>query len=201
MIASVRGVVQALDGDGCVIETGGGVGYRLLASARTLARLETGAAGFLLVEMQVREDQITLFGFATPAERLWFAHLTSVQGVGGRVALAILSALSIEDLERAIAGDDKAMIARANGVGPRLATRIISELKTRAPALAAVGGARPALAGSHGRDAVSALENLGFRTIDATRAVDAAAGELGPDGELAALVRLALRKANEGRPA
>jgi Holliday junction DNA helicase RuvA len=200
VIASLRGVVQAVGADSCVLEVGG-VGYLLQASARTLGSLQAGAPAFLLVETQVREDAITLFAFASGDEREWFSHLTSVQGVGGRLALAILSTLTADELARAIAAEDKAMVARANGVGPRLATRIISELKARGPALPALTGAAAPRPDGIGRDAVSALENLGFRPADAARAVEAAAAELGADTALAALVRAALRHANAGRTA
>ncbi|MBS3962687.1 MAG: Holliday junction branch migration protein RuvA, partial [Sandarakinorhabdus sp.] len=133
MIASLKGIAQAIGADHAVIEVGG-VGYLVQASGRTLGQIGAGAAIFLLVETQVREDAITLFGFGTPAERDWFRLLVSVQGVGGKVALAILGALAPEELSRAITFEDKAMIARAQGVGPRLAARITTELKGKAAA-------------------------------------------------------------------
>jgi Holliday junction DNA helicase RuvA len=150
----------------------------------------------LLTEMQVREDSMTLFGFATAGEREAFRALTSVQGVGGRVALAILSALGPDELAGAVSTGDKAMIARANGVGPKLAQRIANELqgKLGAPGLASTAGAALPRSGT-AADAVSALGNLGFKPAEATSAVAAAQDELGPDAALDALVRLALRKA------
>lgn len=193
MIASLGGVVQAVGADHLVIDVRG-VGYLVQASTRTLARMAVGEAAFVHVETQVREESITLFGFAHPGEREWFRHLTSVQGVGGRVALAILSTLSPEELATAISREDKAMISRANGVGPRLAARIVTELK----ALGAVLVASPvasAPVGSVARDAASALENLGFRPADAARAVSLAIAELGDDAPVNDLIRAGLRLA------
>jgi Holliday junction DNA helicase RuvA len=139
---------------------------------------------------------MTLFAFGSAAEREAFRQLTNVQGVGGRLALAILSILSPEELARAVSTGDKAMVGRANGVGPKLAQRITMELqgKLGAPALAAVAGAPAPRAGAAG-DALSALANLGFKPAEASAAVAAANDELGPDATLDALVRLALRKA------
>jgi len=154
-----------------------------------------GGSVLLLTEMQVREDAITLFGFGSSSERDWFRLLTGVQGVGGRVALAILSVLDPNELARAIASGDKAMIARANGVGPKLAQRIAMELRDKVGGLALGPGATAAPAGSASADAISALANLGFRPAEASAAVAAASDELGADASLDALVRLALRKA------
>jgi Holliday junction DNA helicase RuvA len=173
----------------------GGVGYLVQMSGKTLAAI--GAIGndvVILTELQVREDAWTLFGFGSPAERDSFRALTSIQGVGGRLALAILSALSPDELARAVAHEDKAMIGRANGVGPKLAARIANELKGKLGVAAVGGGAPPPRAGA-AADALSALANLGFKPADASAAVNAAADELGPDATLDALVRLALRKA------
>lgn len=196
MIASLKGTLAANAGDHAVIDVNG-VGYLILASSRTLALL--GAAGNAVsvqTELQVREDSMTLFGFATMAERDWFRLLTSVQGVGGRVALAILSTLSPEELQTAIARGDKAMIARANGVGPKLALRIVNELKDKVGGLAIGPGGDVAVprAGGAGDDAVSALLNLGFKPGEAGTAVAEAEKELGEGATLDALVRLALRK-------
>ena len=196
MIARLTGTLAETGADGAVIDVGG-VGYWVLASARTLDAL--GAIGgevLLLTEMQVREDSMTLFGFCTAGEREAFRALTSVQGVGGRVALAILSALGPDELSRAVSSGDKAMIARANGVGPKLAARIANELqgKLGVPSLAGTAGAGLPRSGLTA-DAVSALGNLGFKPAEASAAVAAAQGELGPDAALDALVRLALRKA------
>lgn len=196
MIARLNGILAETSADGAVIDVGG-VGYQVLASARTLDALgPVGGDVLLLTEMQVREDSMTLFGFGTAGEREAFRALTSVQGVGGRVALAILSALGPDDLARAVSSGDKAMIARANGVGPKLAARIANELqgKLGAPGLAGTAGAALPRSGP-AADAVSALGNLGFKPAEATAAVVAAQDELGPDALLDALVRLALRKA------
>lgn len=195
MIARLSGLLAETAADHLVIDVNG-VGYLAYASARTLTAIgPIGGSILLLTEMQVREDAITLFGFGSAAERDWFRLLTSVQGVGGRVALAILSVLDPNDLSRAIASGDKAMIARANGVGPKLAQRIAMELRDKAGGIALGPGAAPAPAGSATADAVSALANLGFRPAEASAAVAAASDELGADASLDALVRLALRKA------
>ena len=196
MIARLTGTLAEASADGAVIDVAG-VGYQLLASARTLDALgPIGGEVLLLTEMQVREDSMTLFGFGTAGEREAFRALTSVQGVGGRVALAILSALGPDELSLAVSSGDKAMIARANGVGPKLAARIANELqgKLGAPGLAGSAGASVPRSGT-AADAVSALGNLGFKPAEASAAVSAARDELGPDALLDALVRLALRKA------
>jgi Holliday junction DNA helicase RuvA len=164
-------------------------------SGRTLDALgPIGGDVLVLTELQVREDAWTLFGFATAAERDTFRTLTSVQGVGGKVALAILSALSPDELARAVAQDDKAMIGRANGVGPKLAARIANELQGKL-GVVGLGGAAPIPRAGAAADALSALANLGFKPGDASAAVNAAQDELGADASLDALVRLALRKA------
>lgn len=196
MIARLTGTLAETSADGAVIDVGG-VGYAVLASARTLDALgPVGGEVLLLTEMQVREDSMTLFGFGTAGEREAFRALTSVQGVGGRVALAILSALGPDELSQAVSSGDKAMIARANGVGPKLAARIANELqgKLGAPGLAGTAGAALPRSGT-AADAASALGNLGFKPAEASAAVAAAHEELGPEAQLDALVRLALRKA------
>ena len=196
MIARLTGTLAETSADGAVIDVGG-VGYQILASARTLDALgPIGGDVLILTELQVREDGWTLFGFGTAGEREAFRALTSVQGVGGRVALAILSILAPDDLARAVASGDKAMIARANGVGPKLAARIANELqgKLGAPGLAGNAGS-PLPRQAAAADALSALANLGFKPAEANSAVAAANEELGPDASLDALVRLALRKA------
>jgi len=196
LIARLTGTLAETSADGAVIDVGG-VGYLVLASARTLDALgPIGGEVLLLTEMQVREDSMTLFGFGTASEREAFRALTSVQGVGGRVALAILSALGPDELALAVSSGDKAMIARANGVGPKLAARIANELqgKLGAPGLAGSAGVSVPRSGT-AADAVSALGNLGFKPAEASYAVAAAQEELGPDAQLDALVRLALRKA------
>ncbi len=196
MIARLTGLLAETSADGAVLDVAG-VGYAVLASARTLDAIgPLGGEAMLLTELQVREDSMTLFAFGSAGEREAFRQLTSVQGVGGRVALAILSTLDPAELATAIAHGDKAMVARANGVGPKLAQRIVNELagKMGSPALAASLGA-PAPRGGAAHDALSALANLGFKPAEASAAVAAAAADLGPDATLDALVRLALRKA------
>lgn len=196
MIARLAGTLIEATADGAVIDVAG-IGYAVLASTRTLAALPpAGGSVVLLTELQVREDAWTLFAFGSAAERDSFRALTGVQGVGGRVALAILSVLDPDELARAVAAGDKAMIARANGVGPKLAQRIAMELqgKLGAPGLGAA--LSPATArGGAAADALSALANLGFKPAEASAAVAAANDELGPGATLDALVRLALRKA------
>ena len=194
MIAHLKGRLDATGIDHAVIDVGG-VGYLVGASTRTLAAIgPVGEAVMLHTEMLVAEDFIRLVGFATAAERDWFRLLTGVQGVGARVALAILSALEPADLARAIAAQDKAMVARANGVGPKLAERIVRELKDKIGGVE-LGGASVAAPSGAGADAVSAMLNLGFRLAEASSAVAAAEEELGAGAGLDALVRLALRKA------
>jgi Holliday junction DNA helicase RuvA len=196
MIARLRGLLVSFASDQAVIDVQG-VGYLVFASTRTLSQL--GAIGdevVLHTEMQVSEDDIRLIGFASGEERDWFRLLTSVQGVGARVALAILSALTGDELHRAIASGDKAMVARAQGVGPKLAQRIVNELKDKAGGVVLGGGGAPVLAAAgFGADAVSALQNLGFRPVEASAAVAKAEAELGAEATLDALVRLALKKA------
>lgn len=197
MIAKLRGLLDSFAADHAVIDVQG-VGYLVAASARTLSAL--GAIGdevVLHTEMQVSDDAIRLIGFASVEERDWFRLLTSVQGVGGRVALAILSALNSDELHRAIAIGDKATVARAQGVGPKLAQRIVNELKDKAGGiiLGSGGAAVPMPEGGHASDAISALQNLGFKPIEAAAAVTKAEAELGPDANLDALVRTALKKA------
>ena len=196
MIARLTGTLAEAAADHAVIDVAG-VGYAVLASARTLDALgPLGSDVMLLTEMQVREDSMTLFAFGSAGEREAFRQLTSVQGVGGRVALAILSTLDPAQLAAAVAQGDKAMVARANGVGPKLAMRIVNELagKMGSPALASVAGS-PAPRGGAAQDALSALANLGFKPAEASAAVAAAVADLGDGATLYALVRLALRKA------
>ena len=196
MIARLTGTLAETAADGAVIDVAG-VGYTVLASSRTLDALgPVGGEVMLLTELQVREDSMTLFAFGSAGEREAFRQLTSVQGVGGRVALAILSVLDPGELSRAVSAGDKAMIARANGVGPKLAQRIAMELqgKLGSPALAgAAGSPVPRVGAAH--DALSALANLGFKPAEASAAVAAAVADLGEGATLDALVRLALRKA------
>ena len=196
MIAKLTGRLDSSGAGHAVIDVGG-VGYLVEASARTLDAL--GAVGgdvTIHTEMLVGEDFLRLLGFARAEERDWFRLLTSVQGVGAKVALAILSALEVADLQRALASGDSAMIARANGVGPKLAQRITHELKDKAGALGGIAGSSPALSATSGPlgDAVAALTGLGFKPGEASTAVAAASEELGAGASLDALVRLALKK-------
>jgi Holliday junction DNA helicase RuvA len=194
MIARLSGILAELGTDNAVIDAGG-IGYLVQLSGKTLAALgPVGGEVLVLTELQVREDAWTLFGFGSVQERDSFRALTSVQGVGGRLALAILSALSPDELARAVVQQDKAMIGRANGVGPKLAARIANELHGKL-GMIAIGGAAPAPRGGAAADALSALGNLGFKPAEASAAVNAAEEELGPDASLDSLVRLALKKA------
>jgi len=196
LIARLTGTLAEIAGDSAVIDVGG-VGYLVQLSGKTLAAL--GAVGgdiTVLTELQVREDAWTLFGFGSTAERDAFRALTSIQGVGGRLALAILSTLSPDELARAVTQDDKAMIGRANGVGPKLAARIANELQGKL-GVVGIAGSAAAPRGGAASDALSALANLGFKPAEASAAVNAAQDELGPDASLDALVRLALRKASK----
>ena len=194
MIARLTGKLAEVSAEGAVIDVAG-VGYLVQASARTLDALgPVGGEVVILTELQVREDAWTLFGFGSVHERDAFRALTSIQGVGGRVALAILSTLSPDELARAASTGDTAMISRANGVGPKLAARVANELKGKL-GVTGLGGSAPAPRAGAAADALSALANLGFKPADASAAVNAAQDELGPDAGLDALVRLALRKA------
>jgi Holliday junction DNA helicase RuvA len=196
MIARLTGILAESAADHAVIDVGG-VGYLVQASSRTLSVLgPVGGQVMVFTEMQVREDAMTLFAFGSAGERDWFRLLTGVQGVGGKVALVILSTLDADELSRAVASEDKAMVARANGVGPKLAQRIVMELKDKVGGVAlGPAGASPKATGGVAADAVSALVNLGFRPAEAGAAVAAAEAELGDGATLDALVRLALKKA------
>ena len=195
MIAKLTGRVDSLADGSAVIDVGG-VGYLVFCSGRTLARLAEGRSVALLVETQVREDGIHLYGFLEAEERRWFRLLIAIQGVGPKVALAMLGVLSPEELTIAIASDDRTSLTRAAGVGARLASRIMGELKDKAGALPAAVGAVATSTGAAGggvaADAVSALVNLGFRPLEAQGAVVAATERLGPDVALEALVRTSL---------
>ena len=200
MIAKLYGRIDETGSDSLVIDVNG-VGYLVFASARTLSALG-GVDDFATVftEMQVSETDQRLIGFATKDERDWFRILIGVQGVGSKVGLAILSALDMDDLKRAIGSGDSAMVARANGVGPKLASRIVNELKDKVGALAGLGGGAKLTAsgggsGGHASDAVSALTGLGFKPGEAQSAVALALEELGDGATLDALVRLALKRA------
>ncbi len=200
MIAKLKGLLDETGADWAVIDVSG-VGYLVHCSARTLAALgERGEGVTVFTELQVSENDMRLLGFASGAEREWFRLLTGVQGVGSKMALAVLSALSTDDLRAACAGGDVTMVTRANGVGTKIASRIVNELKEKAGGMpggagAAVGGVVIHPAGGASADAVSALENLGFKPGIAAAAVAHAQGELGEDAALGDLVRVALKKA------
>ncbi len=171
-----------------------GVGYLLFCSTRTLGALPAGQVS-LLVETQVREDAIALYGFTTAAERDWFRLLTTVQGVGAKVALAMLSALSPDELVGALMAGDRAMLSRAPGVGAKLAARLVTELRERAGAMPsgeALPTARETPRGA-AADALSALVNLGYRRMEAETALTKAAAELGAEPPLDGLIRGALK--------
>ena len=206
MIAKLTGILDHIGAEGAVIDVGG-VGYLVFASARTLGRLPPpGGPARVLVETHVREDHIHLYGFADAAERDWFRLLTTVQGVGAKVALAILSVVAPDELTLAIVSQDRTTLARADGVGPKLAARIVNELKDKVGslALAATNAAAPVAAvkaasepGATG-DAVSALVNLGYRRAEAFGAVAAAARRLGGDAKVEALIRAGLQELAQG---
>ncbi len=197
MIAKLTGLLDETGVDWAVIDVGG-VGYLVHCSAKTLAAL--GARGepcTLHTDLQVSENDLRLLGFASADEREWFRLLTTVQGVGSKVGLAILSALSFGELRDACAAGDAATVARAQGVGPKLAGRIVNELKDKAGALPGGGslGVAAVPRGGASADAVSALQNLGFKPAVAASAVAAAVAELGEDAGLNELVRVGLKRA------
>lgn len=195
MIAKLKGILESAAADHAVIDVQG-VGYLVAASSRTLDALgPVGGDVTIHTEMLVGDDFIRLIGFASASERDWFRLLGSVQGVGSKVALALLSTLETAELQTAIAAGDAAMVARAPGVGPKLASRIVNELKDKVGGIAIVSGGVAPVAGGASSDAVSALLNLGFKPAEASTAVAAAQGELGEDAGLDALVRTALKKA------
>ena len=202
MIGKLRGLVDSYGEDFVILDVGG-VGYVVHCSARTLQALPAAGEGTTLaVETHVREDQIRLFGFASEAEREWFRLLQTVQGVGTRVALSVLSTLRPAELASALALRDKAAVARAPGVGPKVAERIVTELKDKAPVFANVDPAVARLSGAADEkrapqplaDAVSALVNLGYGQPQAAAAVAAAVREVGENAEVARLIRLGLRE-------
>lgn len=197
MIAKLTGLLDDFGPDWAVIDVVG-VGYLVHCSARTLDSLGVrGDRVTVHTELQVSENDMRLIGFASGAERAWFRLLTGVQGVGSKMALAVLSALPVDDLQRACAAGDAAMVARAQGVGPKLAGRIVNELREKAGALPTAPGTAmtAAPAGSASQDAVSALQNLGFKPNVATEAVARALEELGDDAGLNDLIRVGLKRA------
>ena len=203
MIGKLKGIIDSYDEDMVILDVQG-VGYLVHCSGRTLTALPpVGEAASLMIETHVREDMIRLFGFRSAAERDWFRLLQSVQGVGSKVALAILSVLDLGELASAIGTLDKAMIARAPGVGPKLAARIVEELKDKAPAFGGVDPLISRLAGAveGGKavpapisDAISALVNLGYAQAQASAAIAAVVKREGEDLTAAQLIRLGLKE-------
>lgn len=196
MIARLAGRIEVVEADRCVIDVGG-VGYLVHASTRTLAALpRPPEQARMLVETQLREDAILLFGFADAAERHWFRLLTTVQGVGAKVALGMLSTLAPADLARAVTSGDRAALTRAPGVGARLAVRLVTELRERAGGVASES-ATPAVAVAEAgatSDALSALVNLGYRRPEAERALTRVAERLGREARLDTLIRDTLKE-------
>lgn len=202
MIGKLRGTVDSVGPDWVILDVGG-VGYVVHCSSRTLGQLPAaGETATLAIETYVREDQIRLFGFATDLEREWFRLLQTVQGVGAKVALAVLGVLSATDLANAIALQDKAMVGRAPGVGPKVAARIVAELKDRAPAFTDIDAGHLALhdalsdkrAPAPVADAVSALVNLGYAQAQASAAISAAMAKAGEDVTTETLIRMGLKE-------
>ena len=192
MIAKLSGVVDSLGGDWAVVDVSG-VGYLVFCSGRCLNRLTVGETASLLIDTHVREDHIHLYGFIDTAERDWFRSLTAVQGVGAKAGLAILGVLDTGELSQAVMAEDRNALCRAAGVGPKLATRILSELKGKVGDIAFGAGAfaAPAAGGESGAaaDAVSALINLGYNPSQALAAVSRAVGKLKPEAGVEALIR------------
>jgi Holliday junction DNA helicase RuvA len=207
MIGKLRGLIDAVGADHAIIDVGG-VGYEVACSSRTLSALPApGEAVTLSIETHVREDAIKLYGFLTEAERGWFRLLQSVQGVGAKVALSILSTLDVGQLANAIALQDRSMVTRAPGVGPKVALRIVNELKDKAPPLALtttqVAGQIPSqtssvksggIAPSPAAEAVSALLNLGYAPLQANAAISAAMSKAGETARTEDLIRLGLKE-------
>lgn len=196
MIGKLTGIVDSIAEDAVILDVNG-VGYLVQCPSSTLSRLSVGAHASLMIEMKVSEDAIRLYGFVSAEEREWFRLLQTVQSVGSKVALAVLSTLSPRDLQRALALGDKAMIGRAPGVGPKLALRITTELKDKAPAMMLRGDAGEAPVAAVAprgpeADAVAALLKLGYSESVAATAVARAVGDLG-EAEAGALIREALR--------
>jgi holliday junction DNA helicase RuvA len=202
MIGKLKGIIDSYGEESIILDVNG-VGYLVHCSGRTLQALPAiGGPVTLAIETHVREDQIRLFGFETEAEREWFRLLQTVQGVGAKVALSVLGTLKPSELASAIALRDKAMVARAPGVGPKVAERIVTELKDRAPAYADIDPAVVRLSGAIDErrappaiaDAVSALVNLGYGQPQAAAAIAAAARAAGESADAKSLIRLGLRE-------
>jgi len=195
LIAKLRGLIDNIEDGKCIVDVSG-VGYLVFCSTRTLSSLPPPPAiANILIETQVREDAISLYGFSSSAERDWFRLLTTVQGVGAKVALALLSSLSPDQLIAAIATQDKAALTRSPGVGPKLAIRILSELRERAGAMPGGAAALPASIVPQGAlaDALSALTNLGYRRPEAESALARAIAEHGETAPLDILIRAGLK--------
>lgn len=201
MIGKLRGVLDSAGKDWVIIDVGG-VGYEVACSARVMARLPAlGQPLTLSIETYVREDAIKLFGFLSEAERSWFRLLQNVQGVGAKVALSVLGVLEPKDLANAIALQDKAQVARAPGVGPKVAQRIVAELRDKAPTLmvsgeiaVAVNGASMAAQSSPAADAVSALINLGYSAAEASGAIATVSAKAAEGARTEELIRLGLKE-------
>lgn len=207
MIGKLRGIVDAAGADHAIIDVGG-VGYEVVCSSRTLSALPApGEPVTLSIETHVREDAIKLYGFMSEAERGWFRLLQSVQGIGAKVALSILSTLDAAQLANAIALQDKSMVTRAPGVGPKVALRIVNELKDKAPPLAfavatmnghaatpASGAKSASIAPSPAAEAVSALVNLGYAPLQANAAISTALSKAGEAARTEELIRLGLKE-------
>jgi Holliday junction DNA helicase RuvA len=201
MIGKLTGRLDSVSLNAVIVDVGG-VGYEVTLGARAIASLPpVGQSATLAIETHVREDEIRLYGFATEHERAWFRALQTVQGVGARIALAVLGTLSAEELANAVALQDKGQVARAPGVGPKVAARIVAELKDKmpslAPAMRPAGGLAPIAVlpeGLAARDAVSALTNLGYAHGEAAAAVSAAIGKAGREARTEELIRLGLKE-------
>lgn len=208
MIAKLRGIIDTVAEDYCIIDVNG-VGYLVSASAKTLGKLAVGNEAALLTEMVVREDSISLFGFADAWEKEWFNTLTKVQGVGAKVCLSILSVLTPTQLAQAIGAQDKTSFCRANGVGPKLAARIVTELKDKIVTIPVFSNntevlnsdiepvvlqATPSEADySKSEDVISALMNLGYQRLEAYRVANKVLSA-NPDADVATLIRLTLKE-------
>ncbi len=209
MIGKLKGLVDAIGESHCIIDVNG-VGYEVQASARALRNMELGQTATLVIDTHVREDAIRLFGFVSEIERSWFRTLQAVQGVGSKVALAVLGTLSSQDLANAIALGDWATVEQTPGVGKKLALRIVAELKDKAPALAVAGLHVPAAINGAGKgsskaaaesaeayaavEAISALTNLGYNPAQASQAIAIAARDLGTEADTAKLIRRGLKE-------
>jgi holliday junction DNA helicase RuvA len=201
MIGKLRGILDSAGKDWLIIDVGG-VGYEVTCPSRTLSRLPApGQPLTLIIETHVREDHIKLFGFLSEAERSWFRLLQNVQGVGTKVALSVLGILEPHELANAIAMQDKAHISRAPGVGPKVAQRIVSELRDKAPALLMGGNLASAVSGtaasgqsSSVSDAISALVNLGYGAGDASAAIASVSAKAGKEARAEDLIRLGLKE-------